>query len=674
MFINSTHYTEKSHTITQKNIVPIRGNILDVNGRVISTNSIYYDIYMDPNTPYINNLDEAKRNQNLDSLAYLLADLFNDKSKEDYLKLFYDARANNKRYVPIRKKVDYFDFSILKTFPLFRLSKYKGGLIYKKKNVRISFSDSLGRRVIGIKGQDGNYLGVEKIKNKELAGTSGQEKVQVLSNHFYKTLETINEPTHGSDVVTTLDINMQDIIEKILRKRLYELQANSGVAVLMEVETGEIRAMVNLSKVNDSVYGEIDNIAITKLYEPGSVMKLISFMIAFEKDPDLKLDKMINTHNGIWEVNGFKFRDYNYKSDGTGGFGVMPLAKVFELSSNVGTTKIIHSIFKDKSNEFMDKIAEYGFTNPINTGLETEPTPIISSKSKKTMSNVSVRQIAIGYEISITAMHILTFYNAVANSGIMVKPKFIKEIKPNGENKGEVYGVKVLNSLICSKETLEKCKTLLEGVVENGTAKKYVQSDIVKIAGKSGTSQIYSDAQRRYTSDYNTTFVGYFPADKPKYTCLVWINKPKNNKSGSMAAGPVVRKIAEEIYTFDYDLHQELLLVNSMKPKAELPDAAVSFGGFLKTALTSINVPYVNSNAHWVRPVSQSDSIDLQMLKIEKTIMPDVVGMNARDAIFMLEKYKLNIKIDGRGRVISQSIKAGTKVTKNQLVTLKLKI
>lgn len=675
MFIAHGFYHEKSRTIIEREILPLRGDILDVNGRVICTNSAIYEIRMDPKTEYINKLSETKRDNKFDSLAMMLSDLFQDEPKEYYLDLIRNARASNNRNLLIHRNVNYFEFTQLLTFPLFNLHQFEGGLIYNQENRRKSFSDSLARRTIGILGDKGSWVGIEKLKNEELAGTTGKEIAQDLSGGYFRPIKTIKQPENGADVISTIDINMQDIVETILKKRLVQLQAESGVAILMEVQTGEIRAIVNLSKVNDSVYGEINNLAVNSLYEPGSVMKLASFMISFEKEPNLRLNKVINTGNGRWQINDkFKIQDYNYRADGTGGFGRIPVHKVFEVSSNVGTALIVHSIFEGRDEEFIGKLSEFGFTQPLDLGLENDPTPWISNEVDNTLSPVSIRQMSIGYEILVTPMHVLTFFNSVANDGVMVKPMFIKETRKNGQLEGTKSNVEILNSMICTPETLKKCRILLEAVVQKGTAKNFVKSDVVKIAGKSGTSQIYSDSLKRYTNEYNTTFVGYFPADKPKYTCLVWFSKPKNSKSGSSSAGPVVRDIAEEIYTFDYDLHHDEFVLNEMPKVNSLPNSAVSFAGFLKNALTNINVPYSSNTASWVIPADNGIEVLLKPMHIEKNVMPDVRGMNARDAVFILENYKLNIKIEGAGRVVKQSVAPGTLLNDISEITLKLDI
>lgn len=675
MTIERPYFKEKSTTVEPREELAFRGDILDVNGRVICTDASTYEIRMDPLTEYIQkNFTEAEFYQKVDSLAMDLSKLFGDRTKEEYAKLIKDARINKNRNVKIKQNVNYFEFKKLKTFPLFKLNQYQGGLIYVKTKKRKNFNNGLARRTIGIPSDKYGYLGIERMMNGELSGTDGKNISQRLSGNYWRKIKTIKEPENGLNVVSTLDINMQDIISDILEKRLIELEAQFGVAILMEVKTGEIRAMVNLSRLGDSTYGEISNLAVGSNYSPGSVMKLVSFMIAFEKDPNLTLDKTFDTGNGKWQIDDdFAIKDYNYKNNGTGGFGRLTVRRIFELSSNVGTSKMIYSLYKDNDEEFLQRLSQLGFDKPMQFNLDIEGAPYFSTKENGRYTGISVRQLSIGYEYSISPMRVLTVFNAFANNGKMVKPMFVKETQKNGITV-ETFEPEILNPLICSEETLEKCKTLLEGVVENGTGKNYVKSDIVNIAGKSGTSQIYLPALGVYSNTlYNTTFVGYFPAEKPKYTCLVWINKPKSHKGGSSAAGPVLKQIAEQIYTFDYDLHHDEFVVNNMPNTNSLPKASVSFGGFLKNAFTSINIPYSQSKSSWVKPQVTEKQVVLQPMHIEKGLMPDVRGMNARDAVFILENYKLNIKINGFGSVTKQSITPGTKIEKNQIVTLELK-
>ncbi len=675
MFILSGYFEKKNNTVKDRTLKALRGNILDVNGRVLSTNINSYDIAIDPKTDYVKaNYTQQEYFLIVDTLAEKLETLFKNKTKEEYSSAIKKAYLlDTIHYVGIHYDADYYQYKKLKTFPLFNLKWYQGGLIVTRFDERARFQDSLARRVIGFENNEGKYVGIERLMNAELSGIDGIYVAQTLAGNYWRTLSVVKEPQNGYDIVTTIDINLQKILNDILKKQLIRLKAKFGVAILMEVETGEIRAMVNLSRRSDSVYTEIENNAVSALYEPGSVMKLASFIIAFENDPDLSLDKIIDTRNGKWQItNDFAITDYNYRPDGTGGFGRIPLKKVFELSSNVGTSMIIHSLFENNPWNFVNKLVEFGFDKTLDLGLEDEPKPHFSKPDAQNFSTISLRQMSIGYEINVTPMHIITFYNAIANGGKMVKPKFVKEIQQNGLPVKKPLETVVLNPLICSNSTLDKCKILLEGVVQNGTASEYVSSDIVKIAGKSGTSQIYKKESGYNKTIHNTTFVGYFPADKPKYTCLVWISEPTFNKSGSMAAGPVVKEMAEKIYAFDYDLHEGDFLLNNKPNTNSLPFAAKSFAGFLKTALDFIDLPYNQTSANWVMAHNEPENIVLRPIHIEKNIMPDVRGMNARDAVYVLEYYKLKIKIQGYGHVVSQSIAPGQIINNADEITIRL--
>ncbi len=671
MFIVKEKILEKSHTLDTEEFENIRGNVLDINGYVLSTTTTFYEIRIDPKTDY---LTDKVFNENIDSLCYFLAKFNSEKTESEYKEFITNARETKNRNLLLFKSVDFLQLQQLKKFPIFKKGKIKGGLIYISKIKRVPLNKDLARRTIGIENSTKEYFGIERKMNIYLSGTNGIYLIQKLSTKYKKQLKTLKESEPGVDVVTTLDINMVDIVYEALRKRLEYLQAQSGVAILMEVSTGEIRAVVNLTRNDkDSTYSEKENLAVTSIYEPGSVMKLASFMLAFEKNSTLSLDKIINTGNGLWQVTPRDvIKDYNYSADGTGGFGKISVQNVFEVSSNVGTAKIINEVFGNDYNDFTRRLASLGFDKPMNLGLESEPNPIFHTPSDKDWSGISMLQISVGYEISITPMHLITFYNAIANNGKMLKPIYVRSIQNNGQIIKE-FKPEILNPSICSEQTLLKLKTLLKSVITTGTGEN-VNSDLIQIAGKSGTSQVYQKSgYNQGTVYYNTTFIGYFPADNPKYTCLVWIHKPSEHYfSGSGAAGPVLKEIAEKIYTFDYDLHNQKFIINDLPKKEQLPSVTKSFSGFAITALNSLGYTFENANSQWVSVKNNGTDFILQPMHIERKVMPDVRGMNARDAVFLLENFQLKISISGSGKVIKQSVAPGTNISKNQNVILQL--
>lgn len=662
------NYYEKIQIAISEDIIPSnRGNIYDANGRLLATSVSKFEIRWDTKTEYIT---DDIFNANVDIIAKKLSKILGTKTPKELKEEFIKARKEGNRDLLIAKDVPYNKLLEIKALPVFEKGRNRGGLKIAKSSDRKLLHEDLARRTIGIINSEERYFGLEEMENDVLSGTPGYAKTHRLGSGFKEIIKVTKEPIEGDDIISTIDINMQDIVDKALKERLIELDAKSGVAILMEVKTGEIRAVANLSKTPNG-YKEIKNLAASALYEPGSVMKLASFMNAFEEDNSLNLNRKINTSGGIWQITkNFSIKDYNYKSSGSGGFGIISVEQVFEKSSNTGTSKLIYSIFSAKEENFLRRFSEYYFDKKLDLGLTNEATPTFSKPGDKSWSGVSLRQLSIGYEILLTPYHIITFYNAVANDGKMVKPIFVKRVEKNGiviEQRKPI----VLNSSICSKQTLAYCQTMLKGVINNGTGVSNVKSNLVSIAGKSGTAQIYRKG--RYVSDtteYNTTFIGYFPAETPKYTCYVWISMPKNNKSGGSAAGPVVKEIAEKIYTFDYDLHKKEFIVNNMPRIKTHPFVTAGYTGMLIKSFNETNLPFKNTNHKWSNPVYQNNEFVFNPIRVEKGKMPNVKGMNIRDAIFLLENLGLRVTISGEGRVKSQSIDPNSKITRNQNIKL----
>jgi len=659
-----SYYEAKQRSITTQPTDKVPGDILDINGRLLASSLTYYTISMDPLTQYLKHDDTFFKY--IDTLSLSLAKYFPEKTAQEYKKLIVDTRNNGKRDVVLLRNINYLEYITVKNFPLFNKGRNKGGIKTSTyEHIELLHGD-LGRRIIGFENSKNKFLGIEKIASKYIEGQAGLEVIQNLGSGHYTTIKQLMPPTKGLDAVSTIDINMLDIVDKALRKQLIATQAKFGTAILMEVETGEIRAVVNLVRQSDSTYAENDNKAITALYEPGSVMKIASILVALEKNNNLDTSQIINTEGGAWLTQGFPITDY-------ANLGNISVRRVIEQSSNIGTAKIIDFTFGDNPIEFINRLSKLKLTSKLDLGLDDESEPSLTEPSDATWSGVSHMQLAYGYEILVSPMHLITLYNAIANDGKMVKPKFLQRTQHLGKTV-TVFPTEYYETNIATPQTIVYCQDMLEGVVLYGTGKNDVKSNIVSIAGKSGTAQILDKQRDFYRRDsINATFIGYFPADNPKYTCLVWIHDPQNKKSGSAAAGPVLKEIAEKIYTFDYDLHQnQHFVVNNMDYSDTKPFVAKGFIGFTKKVLDAVNVSYSGSNTTWVKPILQNDAFTLQPMYVKKSEMPDVTGMNARDAIFLLENYKLNININGAGKVLKQSIAPGTQVTENQFIELTL--
>ena len=451
-------------------------------------------------------------------------------------------------------------------------------------------------------------------------------------------IENIEEPDDGDDIQSTLNMNYQDVAEASLEELLMKENAKNGCVILMEVPTGEIKAMVNLT-LKDGAYVEDYNYAVGESLEPGSTFKLPSIMAALEEG-SIDLEDTIDTYRGVYRVYDREIKD-SYRN----GYGVISVQRVFEKSSNIGTARIIEKCFNDKPEEYIERIFAMGLKDKTGIEISGESTPYIkhpddkNSKGEPLWSGVSLSFIAHGYEITLAPIQILTFYNAVANDGKMVAPRLVKAIRYQSHVETS-YGPEVLKNSICSKETIAKAKIMLEGVVNNGTAKN-LKSEQYKIAGKTGTAVInrvgggYSDAQGN--KDYRASFVGYFPADNPLYSCIVVVSKPQKRKYGNRVAGDVFRDVADKVFATDLRLHSDI------------------------------------SKSTW-EPVGDAPALDngnsTARLEIKDGIMPDLTGMGLMDALPLLENEGLRVDVKGHGRVVSQSIEPGNRIARGQTIKL----
>jgi len=664
--------------IVPMDIEPKRGDIYDSRGRLLATSLPLYDIYFDPN---VEALTDSIFYADIDSLAIMLSKYFGEKSPSYYSKKFKEAREKGKRYVEVAKELNYNQLQDIKKFPIFRRGRYKGGFISEVKYRRLNPYGNLALKTIGKFKEDGVTTGLEGAYDSYLEGTSGYGIFRKLPSGYKEAFAIKVKPKDGVDVVSTLDVDIQDIVEQALLKQLKETQAEFGVVVLMDVKTGDVKAMANLGKVRDSVYKELMNYAVSYIYEPGSVMKLAS-MIALFEEKDVPLNQKVDTKNGVLRLtNDFAIKDYNAAQ---GGFGVLTVKEVFEKSSNVGVAKLVMSNFntREKQMEFIQRLRTMYIGLPLNIEMEGERSlplkePTFNSRDRNSgWWAGSLAELSIGYEMMLTPLQILTFYNAVANNGRMVKPHFVDRVEKNGEVIKE-FKPEVLVSSIATKKTLNKVKKMLVGVVDTGTAKKYVKSDLVRIAGKTGTAQIYNDSLSQYSrKDYNVTFVGYFPADNPKYSMIVMLNKPKKHKSGGSGAGPVFKEIAEQLYISDYSMHPEKDYNVALMPKKKgTPKVKSGYRKEIVSALSELKVPvkdHTNNKSAWVSTYSTSNAVVLTRFKKPQSRyeMFNFMGFGAKDAVFILDGLKLKVNLEGRGKVFKQSIAPGEKYSKGSLMKL----
>jgi cell division protein FtsI (penicillin-binding protein 3) len=648
-------------------IVAMRGNITSDDGTLLATSVPNFEVRMDVSSE---NISDDYFKENVDSLAYALSNLFLDKSGSEYKGILWEARRNGERYLLIHRDITFPQLKKMQKFPIFRLGKYRGGMIVEANYKRELPYKNLAKRTIGfLRAEDSIYVGLEGSFSKNLQGINGKRLMRRIGSFNWVPMNIENEvdPQNGDDIITTIDVNLQDMAESALSRELTLDSAEHGCAIVMEVKTGYIKAIVNLGRSSKGGYSEVLNYAVGVRSEPGSTWKLASFLVALE-DGKMDLNTLVNTGNGVVFFSGRKM------SDSHKGLGTLTAQQVFEESSNVGTSKLIYAAYAAEPQKYIDGLYRMSLNKLLGLQIKGEQTPDIKSTHDKWWSNVSLPWMSIGYEIELTPLQLLTLYNAVANNGVMVKPIFVKEIRKNGQVE-QTFPPEVINPAICSPATIAKAKILLEGVVIRGTASNVLKDAGYKIAGKTGTAQLVQ-LNKGYKvgskAQYKGSFIGYFPADNPKYSCFVMIYKPLRGKYyGSQIAAPVFKEIADRIYA---NLDE---ISNPPVPDTlgfRIPYASSGLQKDLAEVYTHLDIPFkpVNPAAQWAKPFYDSSAVTLMPEIISQVSMPDVTGMGVKDAVFLLEELGLRVKVNGKGAVSRQSLQPGQAISKGAVVILDL--
>ncbi len=628
-FVHGEHYKElaEERTIRNFTIPANRGNLYDSNGSLLATSVPKYDIRFDAVTVSDKNFEE-----NIGPLSNELSKMLG-KAPSYYSRKLREARAHKQRYLLIAQNLDYSDYMKMKGMPMFNLGSFKGGIITEQRTVREHPLGKMGERTVGYERKDehGYYtrVGLEGAFSSYLRGTDGKRLKQKIAQGQWKPISDNNEvePKDGYDVVSTIDVNIQDIAHHSLLRQLEHFEADHGTVVVMETKTGEIKAMSNLGRTSDGSYYEKRNYAVYEAHEPGSTFKLMAMVAALE-DKVIDTSQIIDTEKGVVRFYGRAVRDSHH-----GGYGEISAARAFEVSSNTAFTKMITGAYGDNPKRFLDRLDAMELNHKIGLEIKGEGSPRIPHPQDKNWNGLSLPWMAFGYGVAITPLQTLTFYNAIANDGEMVKPRFIREVRDREKSVLKLEK-EVINPSICSKETAHKVREMMKNVVKRGTAAN-IYTENFSMAGKTGTCQTeYWIEPGRYIA----SFAGYFPADNPKYSCIVVIHKPKRSIGyyGNIVAAPVFKDIARKIYT-DTPVMDSLETLQIEDEKIE-------------------------------------KSYDQYYAKIqdEKILMPDVTGMPAMDAISLLENLGLKVQIKGDGIVKRQSVSAGQKIANNQTVNLDL--
>ena len=647
-------------TFDYKIVKATRGNIFSDNGSLLATSLPFYKVAVDPTL-----INEDVFKNGLDSLSLMLSKFYKDKSKEDYRRMLKDARELGKQYLVInRKQINYQAKKEMSAWPIFREGRFRGGVIFEKLDVRYRPFSNLSRRTIGFVNENGNGAGLEYSFNNALGGQNGEALFQKIAGGTWKPIFDGNnkKAIDGLDIQTTLDINLQDVAETSLFKAMQQHDADEGTVVVMEVKTGAIKAISNLSKEGEQYY-EKYNHAVGGLYEPGSTFKLLTMMALLE-ETNIELSDSINTGNGEFTFYRQKVRDHH-----EGGFGRISVQQAFELSSNIAMAKLVDKHFGLKPKKFMDYIDNMKLSKPLGLQISGELFPKITRPEDKEWSGITLPWMAYGYGFEISPLHTLALYNAIANDGKMIKPVMVKSIRQADETIQE-FETETLNSSICSEKTLNKLRVLLEGVVERGTSRN-LKNSYYKIAGKTGTAQILEKG--KYTKKYITSFVGYFPAHAPKYSAIVLIKNPKGfSQTGNSVAGPVFKDIADNIYSRDLQLHTPMEEKQVLEAGV-FPTIRAGNQQELTMLCNELGISnHSNSDEEWIKAAKNGNAVTWRKNAIVKDRVPDVTGMTFRDAIYLLEKSGLQVIHEGKGRVTEQSLSPGAKFSRGNRISIKL--
>ena len=656
-----------------------RGIIFSSDDQVMAISVPYYDVFFDYQA-----VDSTVLAENIDSLCIQMAQLFPKRNPAEWKEFFAIGMAKKSRYYKIGLNVTQAELRQMQQFVIFNRGIYKGGLITQKKIKREHPYKDLAGLMLGMANEEkGYYFGLEGAYNDYLKGQNGRRLVRRIHHGGWIPVNSDDDvdAQNGDDIITTFDIKLQDIVENALRNTLTENKAEQGCAILMDVETGYVKALANLRLNHETnVYEESYNVALAERYEPGSVFKIAS-MVVLLNQKDVNLDDKVNIGTGPIKFSNRTMKDDHSFAQG----GICTVQEVIEQSSNKGTAVLINKNYATHPEKYVEGLYALGLNKKIGTGINGEAQPVIKHPDDKTKdgrklwSKVSLPWMSIGYEVNVTPMHLITLYNAIANGGRMMKPQFVTEIRRGSQTVKEFEPI-VLNECIAGPEAIQKLRTMLEGVVIRGTAKRQFQGCVVNVAGKTGTAQYYDRVQGYAYHEpgigrklYNTTFVGYFPAEKPRYSCIVMVSRARGRfwAAGSVSA-PGFREIAEKVYAMRIGTHED----DTLAPVSPVSNEPIIVRHSKEASyLNGIDNPFNDYaiNGDWVTvQKTENGETDLRTAQLQPNLVPNLVGMDITDAVYLLENMGVKTEFTGQGTVKEQSLHAGDTLKANSIICLKL--
>ncbi|WP_235921023.1 penicillin-binding protein [Foetidibacter luteolus] len=647
-----------------------RGTIYSEDGQMLSTSIPQFDVYIDFAADGLRQKSGKRFRENVDSLSYCLADLFKDKSKAEYKRMLQQGYRDKDRYFLLRKKTSFREYQQLRTFPLVRQGRNKSGFIAEVKSIRLNPYQLLAYRTIGLDRENAQKVGLEQTYDTLLKGTTGKRLVRYIAGGVSVPVDNDYEvePENGRDIITTLDVHIQEITENALMKMMVENEAEHGCAIVMEVKTGKVKAIANLGKRTDGSYWEDFNYALTPT-EPGSTFKLAT-MLSLLEDKKVSLNTMVNLNGGTWQVAGRTVYDSENH-----GLGMVTTKHAFEESSNVGMAKLAVNAYASTPSQFVNHLRKLGLDSVTGIDLTGERRPVVYRPGSKYWSNTTLPWMAFGYNLAITPMHTAMLYNAVANNGKMLRPYLLSGIRQDGILIKETAPV-VAKEKICSDATLHQLIECLKGVCIEGTGKTLFKGSAYQVAGKTGTALVANGARGYADHIYQSSFAGFFPADNPQYTCVVIIkNKPFAKKFyGAAVAGPVFKEIADRLYTMFVRQSKDVQYASISRNDS----IGYHYAGMykeMKSLIASLGINHKDSareDAVIGRIKKENGFAVMDGYKTSEKQMPQLAGLGLKDAVYVCENIGLKVNAKGRGKVTAQSITAGQQVARGQVINIQL--
>ncbi len=668
--VQGPHWRSMSDSLHQKlaEIDAERGTIYSEDGQMLSTSIPQFDIYIDFRVASLREKNGILFRSNIDSLSECLANLFKDQSAGEYKMMLQQGYKDEDGYFLLHKKISFREYDQLRKFPLFKLGRYKSGMIANEKTIRLNPYQMLAFRTIGL-ARDSNKVGLEMTYDSLLKGRNGKQTVRTIAGGVSVPVDDTYEiePETGKDIVSTIDVFIQDIAENALMKMMLKNEAEHGCAIVMEVKTGKIKAIANLGKRKDGSYWEDFNYAINPS-EPGSTFKLATLMALLE-DKKVKLTDVVNLEGGTWHINGQTV----YDAEQHGLFNAT-VKQAFEHSSNVGMAKLAWNNYGNNPNQFLRHLKKMRMDTLTGIDLTGERNAIIFRPGSKLWGPTTLPWMAFGYNLAVTPLQTITLYNAVANNGRMMRPYLVSSVKEEGVLLRD-FQPKTVDEKICSDQTLQQLRECLEGVCIEGTAVKLFKNTPYHVAGKTGTALVANGKLGYADKIYQSSFAGYFPAENPQYTCIVVIkNKPHALiHFGADVAGPVFKEISDRLYS------TYIRQTNTAGAQQKKNDSSIFSYAGSKEDMTYISaklkLKYADSTGkadEWINMNGKDAAVVLSRKSFDASAMPQLKGMGLKDVVYLCENIGLKVNIKGKGKVAAQSIIAGQAIARGQLVSIEL--